>query len=120
MNKTTKIRAGLEEHLAPLERSAKIPNEDRDSLEAVIRTSWTNQNQGRHFYGCPTLETCVNFLRWFDPPMCQRSVQIILGLLRLCNELEEILAMVEEKLPKLMKFLIISWVGFVLYVYCTM
>ncbi|GJR18623.1 hypothetical protein Tco_0967150 [Tanacetum coccineum] len=41
--------------------------------------------------------TCVNFLRWYDPPMCQRSVHIILGLLRSHNELEEIVAMVEEK-----------------------
>nr|GFB28267.1 hypothetical protein [Tanacetum cinerariifolium] len=33
-------------------------------LEAVIRTSWTNRNLGRRFYGCPTLSpTCVNFLR---------------------------------------------------------
>ncbi|GJV82861.1 zinc finger, GRF-type containing protein [Tanacetum coccineum] len=80
-------------------------------LEAVIRTSWTNQNPGRRFYGCPKLSpTCVNFLRWYDPPMCQRSVQIILGLLRSRNELEEILAMVEEKRRKLLKFLIISWV----------
>ncbi|GJZ63053.1 zinc finger, GRF-type containing protein [Tanacetum coccineum] len=80
-------------------------------LEAVIRTSWTNRNPGRRFYGCPTLSpTCVNFLRWYDPPMCQRSVQIIPGLLRSRNELEEILAMVEEKRRKLLKFLIISWV----------
>nr|GEW70895.1 zinc finger, GRF-type [Tanacetum cinerariifolium] len=70
-------------------------------LEAVIRTSWTNRNPCRRFYGCPTLSpTCVNFLRWYDPPMCQRSVQIILGLLRSRNELEEILAMVEEKRRK--------------------
>ncbi|GKB92836.1 hypothetical protein Tco_0965108, partial [Tanacetum coccineum] len=53
--------------------------------------------------------TCVNFLRWYDPPMCQRSVQIILGLLRSRNELEEIVAMVEEKRNKLLKFLIIGW-----------
>ncbi|GJU10896.1 hypothetical protein Tco_1133292 [Tanacetum coccineum] len=46
-------------------------------LEAVIRTSWTNRNPGRRFYGFPTL--------------------IIPGLLRSHNELEEILAMVEEK-----------------------
>ncbi|GKA77915.1 zinc finger, GRF-type containing protein [Tanacetum coccineum] len=79
-------------------------------LEAVIRTSWTNRNSGRRFYGCPTLSpTCVNFLRWYDPPMCQRSVQIIPGLLRSRNELEEILAMVEEKRRKLLTFLIISW-----------
>ncbi|GJS17103.1 zinc finger, GRF-type containing protein [Tanacetum coccineum] len=43
-------------------------------LEAVIRTSWTNRNSGRRFYGCPTLSpTYVNFLRWYDPPMCQRT-----------------------------------------------
>ncbi|GJS37805.1 reverse transcriptase domain-containing protein [Tanacetum coccineum] len=71
-------------------------------LEAVIRTSWTNRNLGRRFYGCPTLSpTCVNFLKWYDPPMYQRSVQIIPGLLRSRNELEEILAMVEEKRRKL-------------------
>ncbi|GKC50248.1 hypothetical protein Tco_1072993, partial [Tanacetum coccineum] len=46
-------------------------------LEAVIRTSWTNRNPCRCFYGCPTL--------------------IIPGLLRSRNELEEIIAMVEEK-----------------------
>ncbi|GKE12677.1 zinc finger, GRF-type containing protein [Tanacetum coccineum] len=80
-------------------------------LEVVIRTSWTNRNPCRRFYGCPTLSTtCVNFLRWFDPPICQRSVQIIPKLLRSLNELEEILAMVEEKRRKLLKFLIISWV----------
>ncbi|GJW40763.1 hypothetical protein Tco_0066608 [Tanacetum coccineum] len=67
-------------------------------------------NPGRRFYGCPTLSpTCVNFLRWYDPPMCQRSVQIIPGLLRSRNELEEILALVEENRRKLLKFLIISW-----------
>nr|GEV88502.1 hypothetical protein [Tanacetum cinerariifolium] len=79
-------------------------------LEAVIKTSWTNRNPGRRFYGCHTLSpTCVNFLRWYDPLMCQRSVQIIPGLLRSRNELEEILAMVKEKRRKLLKFLIISW-----------
>ncbi|GJS87658.1 hypothetical protein Tco_0770294 [Tanacetum coccineum] len=90
-------------------------------LEAMIMTSWTNQNPGRRFYGFPTLSlTCVNFLRWYDPPMCQRSVQIIPGLLRSRNKLEEILAMVEEKRRKLLKFLIIGWVvlGFMFTVQC--
>ncbi|GJW14102.1 hypothetical protein Tco_0018235 [Tanacetum coccineum] len=86
-------------------------------LEGVIRTSWTNQNPGRRFYGCPTLSpTCVNFLRFFDPPRYQKSVQIIPGLLRSLNELEEILPMVEEKRLKLLKYLIISWVVFGFYV----
>ncbi|GKD67507.1 hypothetical protein Tco_1309615 [Tanacetum coccineum] len=60
-------------------------------LEAVIRTSWTNRNPGRCFYGCPTL-VCSDYP----------------GLLRSRNELEEILAMVEEKRRKLLTFLIIS------------
>ncbi|GKE18048.1 zinc finger, GRF-type containing protein, partial [Tanacetum coccineum] len=82
-------------------------------LEVVIRTSWTNRNPGRCFYGCPTLSPArVNFLRWYDPPMCQRSVQIISGLLRSRNKLEEILAMVEEKRRKLLTFLIVIWVVF--------
>ncbi|GJZ26141.1 hypothetical protein Tco_0570394 [Tanacetum coccineum] len=67
-------------------------------LEAVIRTSWTNRNPIRRFYGCPTISpTYVNFLRLFDPLMCQRSVQIITGFLRSRNELKEILDVVEEK-----------------------
>ncbi|GJT83451.1 hypothetical protein Tco_1057793 [Tanacetum coccineum] len=90
-------------------------------LEAVIRTSWINRNPGHRFYGCPTLSpTYVNFLWWYDPPMCQMSVHIIPRLLRSRNELEEIVAMVEEKRRKLLKFLIISWVVFRFYVYCTM
>nr|GEW62996.1 zinc finger, GRF-type [Tanacetum cinerariifolium] len=65
-------------------------------LKVVIRTSCTNRNPDRRFYGCPTFSpTSVNFLRWFDPLMCQMSVQIIPGLLRSHNELEEILAIVE-------------------------
>ncbi|GJS54151.1 hypothetical protein Tco_0627513 [Tanacetum coccineum] len=77
-------------------------------------------NQSQFFAGRRVdSPTCVNFLRWYDSPMCQRSVQIIPGLLRSRNELEEIVAMVEEKRRKLLKFLIISWVVFGFYVYCT-
>ncbi|GJZ68739.1 hypothetical protein Tco_0632289 [Tanacetum coccineum] len=90
-------------------------------LEAVIRTSWTNRNPGSRFYGCPTLLSMIRSKNmWYDPPMCQRSVQIIPGLLRSRNELEEILTMVEEKWRKLLTFLIISLVVFRFYVYCTM
>ncbi|GJZ14479.1 hypothetical protein Tco_0550156 [Tanacetum coccineum] len=69
-------------------------------LEAVIRTSWTNQNPGSSF-----LWLSYTY-KWYDPPMCQRSVQIIPGLLRSRNELEEILAMVEEKRRKEVAFLL--------------
>ncbi|GJX80562.1 hypothetical protein Tco_0328711 [Tanacetum coccineum] len=58
---------------------------------------------------CPFV-TRYETMSWYDPPMCQRSIQIIPGLFRSRNELEEILAMVEEKRRKLLTFLIISWV----------
>ncbi|GJT74306.1 hypothetical protein Tco_1041031 [Tanacetum coccineum] len=90
-------------------------------LQAVIRTSWTNRNLNHRFDGFPTFSpTCINFHWWFDPQMYQRSVQIIPSLLRSHNELEAILAMIKEKRLKLMRYLIISWVAFGLYVYCTM
>ncbi|GJZ45469.1 zinc finger, GRF-type containing protein [Tanacetum coccineum] len=64
-------------------------------LEAVIRISWTKWNPGRHFYGCPTLSpTCVNFLRWYDPPMCQREVAFLLDVLSRRAIIEEL-----ERLP---------------------
>nr|GEY77418.1 hypothetical protein [Tanacetum cinerariifolium] len=73
----------------------------RETTATVIRTSWTNRNPDRRFYGCPTFSpACVNFLMWYDPLMCQRSVKIIPRLLRSRNGLEEILAMVEEKRRK--------------------
>ncbi|GJX86196.1 hypothetical protein Tco_0336970 [Tanacetum coccineum] len=66
---------------------------------------------GGGFASCLRVQLVSTFLRWFDPPMCKRSVLIIPGLLRSRNELEEILVMVEEKRLKLTKFLIISWVA---------
>ncbi|GJV51481.1 hypothetical protein Tco_1447222 [Tanacetum coccineum] len=83
-------------------------------LEAVIMTSWTNRNPGRRFYGCSTLVV-------YDPPMCQGLFMIYPGVVvRSRNKLEEILAMVEEKRRKLLKFLIIGWVvlGFMFTVQC--
>ncbi|GJZ94259.1 hypothetical protein Tco_0666462 [Tanacetum coccineum] len=67
-------------------------------LQAVIRTSWTNRYPGRCFYGCPTFvkSKLYQLHRVIVPPMCQRSIQIIPGLLRSSNELEEILDIVEE------------------------
>ncbi|KAL8234097.1 hypothetical protein R6Q59_020197 [Mikania micrantha] len=42
--------------------------------QAIVRTSWTSKNPG--------------FIRWFDPPMCDRSVDIIPGLLKYKNGLQ--------------------------------
>ncbi|KAH7864598.1 hypothetical protein Vadar_031539 [Vaccinium darrowii] len=43
-------------------------------------------NPGRRFSSCPN-NNCKDFV-WVDPPMCQRAVQIIPGLLRRSNRLE--------------------------------
>ncbi|GKD53217.1 hypothetical protein Tco_1286604 [Tanacetum coccineum] len=67
----------------------------------------------------PTRPNQRDHLRIVQHLSSQRSVHIIPELLRSRNELEEIFAIVEEKRLKLMKFLIIGWVVFEFYVYCT-
>ncbi|GJX13157.1 zinc finger, GRF-type containing protein [Tanacetum coccineum] len=58
-------------------------------LPAVTRTSWTDANPGRRFLGCPLIEgqRCIYF-GWLDPPICQRAMLIIPGLLRARNRME--------------------------------
>ncbi|GJX43928.1 hypothetical protein Tco_0260604 [Tanacetum coccineum] len=46
---------------------------------AKIKTSWTDRNPGFNY----------GFLVWFDPTMCDRALDVIHGLLRAKNELEE-------------------------------
>ncbi|GKA75577.1 hypothetical protein Tco_0781955 [Tanacetum coccineum] len=58
----------------------------------VIKTSWTPTNPGRCFYCCSKRGINYGIIDWFDPPMCDRAVKIIPGLLRTMNELQEIIA----------------------------
>ncbi|GJW33188.1 zinc finger, GRF-type containing protein [Tanacetum coccineum] len=58
----------------------------------VIRTSWTSTNPGRRFFGCSKRGTNCGIIDWYDPPMCDRAVQIIPGLLRRINHLQQTLA----------------------------
>ncbi|XP_027171459.1 uncharacterized protein LOC113776817 [Coffea eugenioides] len=58
-------------------------------LTAMVKTSWTNWNPARRFVVC-TLgedEGC-GFWEWYDPTMCERSTQVIPGLLRRMNRME--------------------------------
>ncbi|KAK1577581.1 hypothetical protein Q3G72_022964 [Acer saccharum] len=57
---------------------------------AHIYTSCIDSNPGRRFWGCANYRGDLNcgFFRWFDPPICARSKQIIPGLLRRLRELE--------------------------------
>ncbi|KAL8205756.1 hypothetical protein R6Q57_009307 [Mikania cordata] len=56
--------------------------------QARLRTYWTSRNPGRRFYCFPEKGSNCKFVGWHDPEMCQRSLEIILGLLRSKNELE--------------------------------
>ncbi|KAK9049241.1 hypothetical protein SSX86_031792 [Deinandra increscens subsp. villosa] len=53
-----------------------------------ITTSWTAANPGRRFYCCTKQGVNCGFVAWVDPPMCNRAVAIIPGLLRSMNKLE--------------------------------
>ncbi|KAL8256336.1 hypothetical protein R6Q59_031403, partial [Mikania micrantha] len=57
--------------------------------EAVIFTSWTSRNPDRRFYACPDQGSRCRFIGWFDDKQCQRCKDIISGLLRAKNNLEE-------------------------------
>ncbi|XP_012841561.1 PREDICTED: uncharacterized protein LOC105961843 [Erythranthe guttata] len=55
----------------------------------AVQTSWTATNPGRRFVACPErgVSGC-RFFNWCDPEMCDRSKQIIPGLLKRINYLE--------------------------------
>ncbi|GJR58587.1 zinc finger, GRF-type containing protein [Tanacetum coccineum] len=85
-------------------------------LPAVHRTSWTDANPGRRFLGCPKIEgqRCIYF-HWLDPPMCQRAMLIIPGLLRARNRMEADMMVLVQANRNLKKYLILSWVAFALF-----
>ncbi|GKD51805.1 hypothetical protein Tco_1280781 [Tanacetum coccineum] len=50
----------------------------------------------------------MSFFGWVDALMCPRSVEIIHGLLRRLNGLEEVVDLFEEQRSKYKKYIIIS------------
>ncbi|KAL8223347.1 hypothetical protein R6Q57_018822 [Mikania cordata] len=77
--------------------------------QAIVRSSWTSKNPGRRFFSCPEQVS----LDGFDPPMCDRSVDIIPGLLKSKNDLQiQLKASVAESKSLKKKKLIFSWIGF--------
>ncbi|KAK9274526.1 hypothetical protein L1049_021775 [Liquidambar formosana] len=49
-----------------------------------IWTSWTDNNPGRRFYGCPNNKAngSCGYFNWLDPPICLRLKRIVPKLLR--------------------------------------
>ncbi|KAL7132165.1 hypothetical protein ABFS83_12G053600 [Erythranthe nasuta] len=93
------------------------------SRRVVTRTSWTDLNPGRRYSTCDNYKKIrgCNYFVWIDPPMCDRSRQIIPGLLRKINMREEELMKKSSREKCLWIAVIISWLFVYLlmqYVYC--
>ncbi|GJW72284.1 hypothetical protein Tco_0129201 [Tanacetum coccineum] len=75
-------------------------------LPVVTRTSWTDTNPGRRFPARLQIEgkRCIYF-GWLDPPICQRAMLIIPGLLRARNKIEADMIVLVQANKKLKKFM---------------
>ncbi|MBA0627031.1 hypothetical protein Godav_004585, partial [Gossypium davidsonii] len=53
---------------------------------ANLKTSWSNDNPGRRFFGCKKyasgFQNPFHFFIWFDPPLMSYSRIVLLGLLK--------------------------------------
>ncbi|XP_050226472.1 uncharacterized protein LOC126676335 [Mercurialis annua] len=66
-----------------MEYKISIPNCDCNQ-PAVLRTSWTETNPGRRFFGCYAYQSVdgCDFFYWLDPPLSHNAKAVKLGLLR--------------------------------------
>ncbi|KAL0462394.1 UNVERIFIED_CONTAM: hypothetical protein Slati_0127000 [Sesamum latifolium] len=71
-------------------------------LDVVPRTSWTTANPGRRFRGCPGTNGsyCTTFA-WVDPPMCQRSKEVIPGLLKRLSREDALIEELNQQVAQL-------------------
>ncbi|PIN21872.1 DNA topoisomerase [Handroanthus impetiginosus] len=76
---------------------------------ARLRTSWTDANPGRRFFNCSSTASGCDFFCWKDPPMCNRVLLVIPGLLRKLNQIENELSNMKKKVKILYFLLLISW-----------
>ncbi|KAM6590520.1 uncharacterized protein LOC115702939 [Cannabis sativa] len=88
-----------------------IPPECKCRMKCVERTSWTEGNHGRRFFGCPRYknndEVGCRFLKWIDPPPPKSEFDLV----RRMEELEEkvkilskIIQRRNDEVDSLMKF----------------
>nr|GEU41566.1 hypothetical protein [Tanacetum cinerariifolium] len=64
--------------------------------DVMVRMTWTNRNSRRRFCAYLTYGKNCPFHGWVDPPMCPYVVDVILGLLRSRNQMEDLVDIVEE------------------------
>ena len=77
--------------------------------DLAIVTSWSDRNPRRRFWSCIRNERMCDWIGWFDEPMCPRSVEVIPGLIRSMNKLQESLqrATLQARMYKLI--ILFSW-----------
>ncbi|PWA84898.1 zinc finger, GRF-type [Artemisia annua] len=93
-----------------------IPRICQCGLPTVLRTSWTATNPGRRFHCCPKIgQDSCGFNGFYDPPMCPRLVQIIPGLLRNINHVQEVATNNERRATTFKNLLLLSWLVFGVY-----
>ncbi|KAL4318705.1 hypothetical protein GQ457_18G000570 [Hibiscus cannabinus] len=55
-------------------------------FSAQLRTSWSNENPRRRFFGCKNYGSLVHhgcrYFSWFDPPMTPRAIIVMVGLVK--------------------------------------
>ncbi|CAI0429660.1 unnamed protein product [Linum tenue] len=59
-------------------------------VPAVLRTSWTDANPGRRFFGCANYRgvNACNYFRWIDPPLEDNIKRLVLALHKRIREVE--------------------------------
>ncbi|KAB1222372.1 hypothetical protein CJ030_MR2G005188 [Morella rubra] len=81
---------------------------------ARLRTSLTNFNLRRRFYGCPMFgskwQSGCNFFQWIDPLTCLRGMQVLPPMLKKIKKLEDEAHKHKEKEKRMTCYLVGSWV----------
>ncbi|XP_020082379.1 uncharacterized protein LOC109705975 [Ananas comosus] len=92
-------------------------------LPYTIKTSWTQNNPGRRFYGCPRYRmqesNACNYFGWYDPQFTSQSISMVNGLLESNNKLrEEAAVAAKRKRWKLTVFVIYGIVSGIMWLSC--
>ncbi|KAL4340360.1 hypothetical protein GQ457_08G016130 [Hibiscus cannabinus] len=78
--------------LEQMERKKKPIPLCQCGVPAALRTSWTKDNLGRKFFGCPNFQkkarNCLSF-KWFDAKILDRTKVVIVGLLKSKGAMEK-------------------------------
>ncbi|KAH1221570.1 hypothetical protein GmHk_12G034953 [Glycine max] len=84
--------------IVPMEKSSSSYTSEARSrmmclcnIKAPLVTSWTEDNPGKHFYGCGlykvTGRKMYNYFEWHDPITNSRQKRIIVALVKKVDEL---------------------------------